>query len=70
MTAMDQAALFIGYAVILAGAVATTAFVLCLPIGYAWRRFGDVASLLRVIREAKRQGRPIFKDKESKHENQ
>lgn len=67
---IDQIALFIGYLVIGAGTVAATALVTCLPINYAWRRYGDVVDLTRVIREAKRQGRPVFKRKETSHDNQ
>lgn len=67
---IDQIALFIGYAVIAGGASAAAAFLVCLPINYAWRRFGDVYALVRIIREAKKQGRTIFKEKEPSHDNQ
>lgn len=65
----DQIALFIGYAVIAVGTMAATALAISLPIDYVWRRYGDVAGLIKVIREAKRQGRPVFKRKETNHDN-
>lgn len=67
---IDQIALFIGYAVIAVGTMAATALAICLPIDYVWRRYGDVAGLIKVVREAKRQGRPVFKRKEPSHDNQ
>lgn len=67
---IDQIALFIGYAVIAVGTMAATALAIYLPIDYVWRRYGDVAGLIKVVREAKRQGRPVFKRKEPSHDNQ
>jgi len=67
---IDVLALYIGYTVIVAGSVAATALIACLPIEYAWRRFGDIAALAKVLREAKRQGRSIFKERETSHDNQ
>lgn len=66
----DHMAEIIGYAVIAGGASAAAAFLVYLPINYAWRRFGDVFALVRIIREAKKQGRPVFKEKEPSHDNQ
>lgn len=67
---IDTLALYIGYTVIVAGSVAATALISYLPINYAWRRWGDVSALIKVMQEAKRQGRPIFKKKETSHDNQ
>ena len=61
----DHMATIIGYAVIAGGASAAAAFLVCLPISYAWRRFCDVNGLIKVLREAKRQGRSVIKSKES-----
>lgn len=67
---IDQIALIIGYAVIAVGTVAATALAIYLPIDYVWRRYGDVAGLVQVLREAKRQGRPVFKREEPSDGNQ
>ncbi|WP_019023078.1 hypothetical protein [Thioalkalivibrio sp. ALE23] len=55
-------ALGVGYAVIVAGALALAAFVVFGCISYFWRRYGDVHALVNVVREARRQGRTIYRE--------
>jgi len=67
---INHLALYIGYIVIVVSSLAAAAFIVCLSINYAWKRFGDVVALSKVLRESKRQGRAIFKSKEPSHDNQ
>ena len=62
---IDSVATFIGYTIIVSGGIGLAAFLVCCLIGYAWKRFGDVNGLIKVLREAKRQGRSVIKSKES-----
>jgi len=67
---INHLALYIGYIIIVASSLAAAAFIVYLPINYAWKRFGDVVALGKVLRESKRQGRTIFKSKDPSHDNQ
>ena len=60
--ALNLFALIIGYAVICSGGIAMLAFITYFPCTYAWKRFGDTAALVAVMREAKKQGRKIWRE--------
>lgn len=61
---IDAVLWWVGAIVCGAGALAALTYVLTFPVDLCWRRWGDVASLLKIIAEARRQGRPIFKSRD------
>lgn len=58
---LDPVALVIGYMMMLASGIGLSAILVYFPINYAWKKFGDTAAFLRVIREAERQGVKIWR---------
>lgn len=59
----DVVALWVGRWVLLSCGIGGAAVLSIFPINYAWRKWGDTAALISVMREARRQGRKIFAEK-------
>lgn len=58
---LDPVALVIGYMLMAAGGVGLSGVLVYFPINYAWKKFGDTIALVRVMREADRQGVKIWR---------
>lgn len=60
---IDSVFWWVGFTVCAVGSLGALAMIFAFPFDYCWRRYGDIITLFDVVKEARRQGRPIFKDR-------
>ena len=61
MVHLNNLALIFGWAFMVCGGLMLTAFFVYVPCNIAWKKFGDTAAFVKVMREARKQGVKVWR---------